>query len=335
MHLRVICQRESVKRTSLVHLKHVKKTFQRSSGGVIHAVNDVSFLIDSGETLGLIGESGSGKSTIGRIVLGLLQPDDGEIRFSGQDIMSLSKSELRDARADMTIVFQEPYASLNPRMSVGSIIEEPLVIHEKPLSREGRRARVIDALDHVALNESFYGRYPHELSGGQQQRVGIARAIVTRPRFVVLDEPTSSLDLSVRAQILQLLANLQEEFGLAYLFISHDIHSVEYFSARIAVMYFGQIVEVGQTSEVFASPQHPYTQALLSSSLSADPDVTRARFMLTGEIPSPTALPTGCFLYGRCPIGTAECARAPVRLHSVSKGQEVACIKVPELQRAP
>ncbi len=296
---------------------------------MVNAVNGVSFEIEAGETVALIGESGSGKSTIARLALRLYELNQGTVEFDGRDLTKLDREELRHLRSAMTIVFQEPYESLNPRQRIGRTIEEPLVIHHPDMSAADRHARVVDTLNHVALGENFYDRFPHELSGGQQQRVGIARAIVTRPKFIVLDEPTSSLDLSVRAQILQLLNDLQDEFNLAYLFISHDIHTVEYVSDRICVMYLGEIVEVGPTAEVFADPQHPYTQALLSSSLSADPRVKKERFLLGGEIPSATNLPAGCFLHGRCPIGDDACAVARVPLHAFKGTHEVACVKVP------
>jgi oligopeptide/dipeptide ABC transporter ATP-binding protein len=314
---------------ALISLEGVYKSFQRSGGPVVHAVNGVSFDISAGETVALIGESGSGKSTIARLALRLYEPDHGSVEFDGHDLASLDRDALRHLRAQMTIVFQEPYESLNPRQRIGKTVEEPLIIHERSLSAAERHVRVVEALNHVTLDESFYDRFPHELSGGQQQRVGIARAIVTRPKLIVLDEPTSSLDLSVRAQILQLLADLQEELNLAYLFISHDIHTVEYVSDRICVMYLGQIVESGPTSEVFGNPQHPYTQALLSSSLSADPRIKKDRFLLGGEIPNATNLPPGCFLHGRCPIGDDSCAAAPVPLHPYTETHDVACIKVP------
>lgn len=314
---------------SLVRLDNVHKSFQRAGGPVVHAVNGVSFEISPGETVALIGESGSGKSTIARLALRLYELNEGTVHFDGRDLTTLSREELRHQRSQMTIVFQEPYESLNPRQRIGRTVEEPLIIHEKKLSTAERHARVVDALNHVALSEDFYDRFPHEISGGQQQRVGVARAIVTRPQFIVLDEPTSSLDLSVRAQILQLLSDLQDEFNLAYLFISHDIHTVEYVSDRICVMYLGQIVEVGATAEVFANPQHPYTQALLSSSLSADPRVKKERFLLGGEIPNATKLPPGCFLYGRCPIGDEGCGIARVPLHAYTSTHDVACLKVP------
>jgi peptide/nickel transport system ATP-binding protein/oligopeptide transport system ATP-binding protein len=277
----------------------------------------------------LIGESGSGKSTIARLALRLHKPDSGLIEFDGIDLATLSEPEVRRLRSKMTIVFQEPYESLNPRQTIGLTIEEPLVIHEGDLSKQERHARVIDALNHVALDESLHGRYPHELSGGQQQRVGIARAIVTRPKLIVLDEPTSSLDLSVRAQILQLLEDLQSELNLAYLFVSHDIHTVEYISSHICVMYLGQIVEEGPAEQIIGNPQHPYTRALLSSTLSVDPRVKKERLLLGGEIPSATTLPAGCFLSGRCPIEMPECSLEPVPLHAYAADHKVACIKVP------
>lgn len=314
---------------SLVRLDDVTKTFQRGHGPVIHAVNGVSVSIDAGEAVALIGESGSGKSTIARLALRLHAPDSGTVEFDGRDLAALDKKALRRLRSRMTVVFQEPYESLTPRQTIGKAIEEPLLIHERAMTSAERWQRVKDAMDHTSLPESFRDRYPHELSGGQQQRVGIARAIVTRPDFVVLDEPTSSLDLSVRAQILKLLADLQAEYNLAYLFVSHDIHTVEYISSRICVMYLGQIVETGPTAEVFGNPQHPYTQALLSSTLAADPRVKKERLRLGGEIPNSTDLPPGCFLHGRCPIGTAECATARVPLHPVTRDHHVACIKVP------
>jgi oligopeptide/dipeptide ABC transporter ATP-binding protein len=312
---------------ALVSFKNVSKTYRRGDGSTLHAVSDVSLTINPGETVGLIGESGAGKSTIGRLALRLQDVDSGTITFGDKNLGKLSGKELRALRAEMTVVFQEPYQSLNPQMRVGDIVAEPLVIHARELSRQERLGRVANALDHVSLGTRFMDRYPRELSGGQQQRVGIARAIVTHPKFVVLDEPTSSLDLSVRAQVLQLLADLQQELQLAYLFISHDIQSIRHLSARLAVMYLGQIVETGSATSVFDNPRHPYTQALLSAALSANPDERPARFLLRGEIPSPTNLPRGCFLHGRCPIGSDKCSAAPVPLRTVAPQHEVSCIK--------
>ena len=314
---------------SLVQLDRVTKTFGRPGHPTVHAVNEVTLEIKAGETVALIGESGSGKSTVARLALRLHEPDSGTIAFGGSDLSRYDKKALRGLRSQMTMVFQEPFESLNPRQRIGTTVAEPLVIHEPQLGKAECHRRVSEALEHVALPDSYADRYPHELSGGQQQRIGIARAIVTRPKFIVLDEPTSSLDLSVRAHILQLLAKLRSELDLAYLFVSHDIHTVEYVADRIYVMYLGQVVETGTVQQVFRAPQHPYTQALLSASLSADPQVKRERVMLGGEIPSATELPQGCFLHGRCPIGSPECAAERVHLRPVGHGHGVACIKAP------
>jgi oligopeptide/dipeptide ABC transporter ATP-binding protein len=318
----------------LLRVEGVSKTFRGGSGAPIHAVNDVSLEVEAGETVALIGESGSGKSTTARLALGLQSPDEGTVEFDGLALQDLPREELRRLRARMTMVFQEPYASLNPRQTVGRTVDEPLRIHEPELGTAERRRRTDEALEQVALSGSFYDRYPHEMSGGQQQRVGIARAMVTRPQFIVLDEPTSSLDLSVRAQVLRLLGELRDDLGLAYLFVSHDIATVEYIADRICVMYLGQIVETGPVKDVFSAPQHPYTRALLSSTLSTDPLVQRERFLLGGEIPSPTDLPEGCFLHNRCPLATEDCVRAPVKLHPLTPDHEVACIHVPTMQVA-
>lgn len=286
--------------TPIVRLHDVHKSFS-TDGGMVHAVNGVSLDIRPGETLALIGESGSGKSTLGRLLLGLYRPDRGRIEFDGRDLTEMRESELRAIRSKLTVVFQEPDESLNPRMTIGENIGEPLHIHEPSLTREAHRRRVLETLDAVSLDPEIAGRYPRQLSGGQQQRVGVARAIVTNPRFVVLDEPTSSLDLSVRSQILKLLQELQTRLGLAFLFITHDIHTVHYVSDRIAVMYLGQVVELGPTMEVIGNPKHPYTLALMASTLTPDPTDELPRLQLTGEIPKPTQLPHGCLFYSRCP----------------------------------
>jgi oligopeptide/dipeptide ABC transporter ATP-binding protein len=299
----------------LVQLSGVTKTFA-TPGGIVHAVNGVDLTINPRETVALIGESGSGKSTLGRLLLGLQDPDSGSIAFEGSDLASLSAAEVREVRQRLTVVFQEPDESLNPRMTILQNVAEPLRIHRKELSRVDVRRLVVEALDSVSLPEEIADRYPRQLSGGQQQRVGIARAIVTEPRFVVLDEPTSSLDLSVRSQILTLLTQLQERLGLSFLLITHDIHTVRYASDRIAVMYLGQIVETGPTKQVFAAPQHPYTIALLSSTLSPDPRERLETLQLKGEIPKPTDLPPGCLFEPRCPfVHDERCAteRPPLR----------------------
>lgn len=312
----------------LVRVEGVDKTFRRDGGPPVYAVDEVSFEISPGETLALIGESGSGKSTVGRLVLGLIDPDAGTVEFEGRNINGISSSELRATRSRMQVVFQEPYESLNPRMRIGAIVEEPLVVHNKTLSKGERRERVLETFEAVHLDAEFADRFPAALSGGQQQRVGIARAVVTRPSFIVLDEPTSSLDLSVRAQILNLLGELQNEFNLAYLFISHDISTVEYFSDRVAVMYRGQIVESGNTDDVIDDPQHPYTAALLSAALSVNPTEHQEHFPLEGSIPSNTELATGCVLAGRCPIEIPECSQERVPLESTATDRRVRCIRV-------
>jgi oligopeptide/dipeptide ABC transporter ATP-binding protein len=311
----------------LLRADDVHKGFQRRGGPSVQAVNGVSFAIEEGETLGLIGESGSGKSTMGKIVLGLLSPDAGRVAFDGQDLAGLSARQLRRLRSQLQVIFQEPLESLDPRMRIGSIVEEPLIVHRRDMVRARRMDAVLEMLRLVGLDESHASRFPGELSGGQQQRVGIARAIVTKPRFVVLDEPTSSLDLSVRASILELLANLQRELRLSYLFISHDIATVRHFCARTAVMYLGRIVEVGVTESVLATPRHPYTRALLSAALSPDPEERTEHAPLRGDAPSPTNVPPGCPLVGRCPLEIAQCNQSPVVLRRVSDAHEVACIR--------
>lgn len=312
---------------AMLRVEGLAKTFHRPHGESVRAVNGVSFELNSGETLGLIGESGSGKSTVGRLVLGLVGADDGVIEFEGNDVRRLRGRELRSMRATAQIVFQEPAESLNPRMRIGDIIAEPLQIHQRGLSRDERRGRVRAALEEVGLGAAFAERFPRALSGGQQQRVGIARAIVTRPRMIVLDEPTSSLDLSVRAQILELLMELQRRHELAYLFISHDLATVEYTSHRVAVMYLGQIREIGPVSKVVGSPADPYTRALLSAQLSVDPSDRDEHSPLSGEIPSPTNLPRGCHLYGRCPIRIDACAEQPIPLREIGAEHMVRCIR--------
>lgn len=311
---------------SLVSLDELEKRFDVGGDRQVFAVNGVSLTVEPGETLAVIGESGSGKSTVGRLALGLLTPDAGAVRFDGQDIATLDRASMRQLRSQMSVVFQEPRESLNPRMRIEAAVREPLAIHRIG-SREEQRARVLDALEHVGLSGQAAERFPAALSGGQQQRVGIARAIVTRPRFVVLDEPTSSLDLSVRAQILNLLGELQQELELAYLFISHDIATIAHVSDRVAVMYLGRVMELGPTAEVMTAPRHPYTRALLTATLSPDVDERQEHYPLRGEIPSPTKLPTGCPLYGRCPLQEERCAQAPIGLREVD-GRQVACINV-------
>ena len=270
---------------SLVEVRDIHKTFaaRQRGGDPVHALRGVSLTVEEGETLAIIGESGSGKSTLGRAVLRLLDADSGTVVFDGKDIGAMDRKQLRAQRAEMQIVFQEPYESLNPRMSIGAIVAEPLQIHRPDLGTAETRRLVREALERVGLPADASARLPGELSGGQQQRVGVARAIISRPRFVVLDEPTSSLDLSIRAQILALLAELQEDLGLAYLFVSHDMHTVEWVSDRVAVMYLGEFVEVGPTAQLFGQPSHAYTRTLLSARLSADPREKHAYRAFPGD----------------------------------------------------
>lgn len=316
---------------ALVELRHVSKQFDISGGQQVFAVNDVDVSVDSGSTVAVIGESGSGKSTLGRLALRLLEPTSGTVTFDGCELGSLDRNELRRMRARMQVIFQEPFESLNPRMCIEEIVSEPLLIHSS-LSKSARRARAMEVLEQVGLGADMARRYPGELSGGQQQRVGVARAVVTEPSFIVLDEPTSSLDLSIRAQILHLLQQLQRELNLAYLFISHDIHTVRYLSDTIVVMYQGTVVETGPVEDVFASPRHPYTQALLASSLTADPLDTVPRLTLQGDPPTPTTRPTGCVFYGRCPVRVDGCS-SPIPTHAVSDGHMVACINLADADR--
>lgn len=312
---------------SLLEVDDIRMHFRRGRGPLIRAVDGVSFSIDEGETLSLIGESGSGKSTVARMVLGLLRPTSGRVLLGGQDLGALSDRSLRALRSTVTAVFQEPYESLNPRMTVGAIVGEPLAIFEPRLGRAERRRRIVATLEEVGLNESMLLRRPSDLSGGQQQRVGIARALIVNPKMIVLDEPTSALDLTVRATILNLLRDLQRRRGLTYLFISHDIATVRYFSTRTAVMYLGRFVEHGPTERIIDAPQHPYSVALLSSTLSAVPGEKGDVKRLSGEIPSPSTVFPGCALSGRCDREIPRCSAAPIALETTEPGRRVACIR--------
>lgn len=295
----------------LLDVKNLEKSFPVRSGffsrvaAWVRAVSGVSFSIGSGETLGLVGESGCGKTTVARMVARLIQPDDGEIAFEQTDIASLQGKVLRPHRRKIQMIFQDPYSSLNPRMKVGDIIAEPLVIHRE-VSRGEKRARVNELLGQVGLPVNVYDRYPHEFSGGQRQRVGIARAIALKPKLIVADEPVSALDVSVSAQIVNLLQDLQNQYGMSYLFISHDLKMVKYLSHRVAVMYLGKIVELGPR-EAMSKPLHPYTQALIAAVPVADIHTKRKKIVLSGEIPSPINPPAGCAFHTRCPIAEARC----------------------------
>jgi oligopeptide/dipeptide ABC transporter ATP-binding protein len=292
--------------------------------GALHAVVDVSCALEAGSTLGVVGESGSGKTTLARLILRLLDPTEGSIKLDGTELVGLSGKELRAMRSRMQMVFQDPFDSLSPWQTVGDTLIEPLELHGQ-ISKAQARETVAVLLERVGLTGAYARRYPHELSGGQQQRVGIARAIITNPKLVVLDEPTSSLDISVQAQILLLLSSLQEERQLSYLFISHNLNVIRYLAHRVIVMYLGRIVEEGPVRTIFSDSRHPYTEALLAASPRADPHRRPVRASLKGEQPSPIGRPTGCPLFGRCPIALPECGTMPQKLVEVSEGHRVAC----------
>ena len=321
------------KNGNLIEVKNLKKYFPLgggvpgAGGDVVRAVDDVSFTIRGGETFGLVGESGCGKSTTGRCILRLIEPTSGEVRFDGEDMLSLGGNEVRRLRRDMQIIFQDPYSSLNPRMRVGEIIEEPLVIHRVGNRRE-RKDRAAELLRLVGLEPEHAKRYPHEFSGGQRQRIGIARALALNPRFIVCDEPVSALDVSVQAQVVNLLQDLQEQLGLTYLFISHGLSVVEHISTRVGIMYMGKLVEVASSEEIFHNPLHPYTRALLSAIPVPDPDARRERLPLTGDIPTAIGPPSGCRFRTRCPIVEPPCEATGPELVEVSPDHFVSCLVV-------
>jgi oligopeptide transport system ATP-binding protein len=316
----------------LLQVKDLTKNFVTQGGflsrdtAVVHAVDGVSFEIGAGETLGLVGESGSGKSTTGRCILRLIEPTGGEIWFDGRDVTKAGAAELRALCRDMQIIFQDPFASLNPRMTVGAIIGEALTIHGLAKSRKDYTARVVELLETVGLQADHMRRYPHEFSGGQRQRIGIARALAVEPKLIVCDEPVSALDVSIQAQVINLLEDLQQKFRLTYLFIAHDLSVVEHISHRVAVMYLGRIVEIASARDLYATPLHPYTEALLSAVPVTDPTARRKRIVLQGEVPSPLNPPAGCHFHTRCPIRKLPlCATEVPQLKETSSGHRVAC----------
>lgn len=313
--------------TPILEVKGLTKRFPISKGWLqknsyVHAVNGIDLAVSKGETLGIVGESGCGKSTLGRCILRLLEPTSGETIFQGKNIRSLSKPEMKAMRRDMQMVFQNPFDTLNPKLMIQQILSEPLIAHG--IAKKDRQALLEETIEIVGLGKQHLLRYPHEFSGGQRQRIGIARALMLRPKLIIADEPVSALDVSIQSQILNLLQDLQEQFELTYLFISHDLSVVEHISDRVAVMYLGEVVEFGDKKELFASPLHPYTQALLSATPVSDPDEKRARIILQGDLPSPSNPPGGCKFHPRCPSCFDMCKKVSPTLQDVN-GQLVAC----------
>ena len=319
----------------LLEVKNLKMHFPVGSGflsrkptGYVKAVDDVSFTVKRGETLGLVGESGCGKTTTGRCILQLYKPTDGQVMFDGQDLTRLNTKNMRAMRREMQVIFQDPYSSLNPRMTAGNIIGEPLIVHGLVNGKEEYREKVAELLTNVGLNPYMADRFPHEFSGGQRQRIGVARALSVSPKFIVADEPVSALDVSIQAQIINLLEDLQEQFNLTYLFIAHDLSVVRHISDRVGVMYLGHMVELAERNEIYRNPIHPYTKALLSAVPIPDPvlDAHRERVLLTGEVPSPLNPPSGCVFHPRCPDVNDTCSQVLTDLREVEPEHHSACI---------
>jgi oligopeptide transport system ATP-binding protein len=326
-------------RGELLRVDNLSKTFAINAGGFfskplkLRALQDISFSVQRGETLGIVGESGCGKSTLGRCILQLLKPDEGRVLWLGTDLNALPGEEMRKRRKDLQIIFQDPQASLNPRMTVGEIVADPLKTLMPELNREQRRQRVMEMMEAVGLQPEMINRYPHEFSGGQAQRIGIARALITEPKLIVCDEPVSALDVSIQAQILNLLSELKDQFGLTLIFISHNLSVVRHVSDRIMVLYLGRMVELASGDELYDDAKHPYTKALLTAVPIPDPKRARQRNIdaLTGEIPSPINPPSGCTFRTRCRYATAQCAEIRPPLETVSDGRQVACIRWREI----
>ena len=320
----------------ILEVKNLKKYFPveskvRVEPKSVKAVDDVSFDVYRNETLSIVGESGCGKSTTGRCLIGLNKPTSGEVIYNGKNIVGISDKEQRVLCKDLQMIFQDPYSSLNPRMTIGSILEEPLIIHKMCKTREERMQRVLDMLEKVGMRRDHYYRYPHEFSGGQRQRIGIARALILEPKLVVCDEPVSALDVSIQSQVLNLLAEVKKEMNITYVFISHNMSVVRYISDRVGVMYLGHLVELAETEELYNNPLHPYTQALLSTVPEPDPHVKREQIMLKGDIPSPLNPPSGCIFHNRCPYNEPICQDQMPPLVEIKPGHFVACCKYKEI----
>lgn len=321
----------AVEEKVLLEVKQLKKYFPVKAGvfkktvGYVKAVDEISFYIKEGETLGLVGESGCGKSTTGATILRLEEATSGEVKYQGKDVLGLNKKEMREMRKEMQIIFQDPYASLNPRMTVADIVGEPLDIHNLVDNKKERNERVRELLDSVGLTAEQMNRYPHEFSGGQRQRIGVARALAVSPKLIIADEPVSALDVSIQAQVINILQDLQREYGLTYLFIAHDLSVVKHISDRVAVMYLGKIVEMTGKEDLYNNPLHPYTQSLLSAIPIPDPTVNNERIILEGDVPSPVNPPSGCRFHPRCPKAMEVCSEAVPEFKEYDDGHFAAC----------